>query len=382
MTEPASSPSEPRPAKRPSSRRILRGIGFSLAGIAVILLLWSAAQVGLRRTRPAPLFSESDLPALVPPGENGWEILRNAWRSVGEPKRPEKEVAEICDAKASFEDRWSLAEGRAQKLSDVAHDASKWIVLLDKAFERPRFTDSCPIQLETNCPRGVQLLALHQIQESVVLHDAQSGRWDDAFARTVKMARTDVDFLPSGRSAIGQAVSQSNVHRTMKLVGALLDGAAKEANAGKGPDATKVASFAKEIDGHLSKIRAEDMEPMRAVVAEYLYSLSAFDFTLGPLREKYGPITTIIYDPGHSVEMLNGRFEKLAAFARAGGVGIPPEFHRSSTWFLRNPMGQRIVEAVHPGLDGRIPIIEKDRQAIVKDREALQARLAGYLKSQ
>ena len=376
MTPPEQQPSAPnRLAKPPRWRRAVQSVGWVLAGLVVVMLIWVTVQVLLRRPHPALLFTEADLPKLPKAGENGWEVLRTEMHAIRDPQRPDKEMTEICDAKATFEDRWARAEARASKLSDVAQDeqTKKWLAVADKASANPRFADACPISFEPDCPTPLQLLALHQLQEAVVLHDALGSRWDDALARTKRMMRVDVDFLPSGRSTLSQAIARAHVHRSIKLVDVLLVGAVREKE--RGPDGARLVAFAREIDATIAKIREDDMAPLRAVIAEYLFSAYAIDYLTTSTHGRYRQASDFLYDPGHTLEMLNEQFEQYAAFARAGGTGKPPEFQRKWNWFLRNPVGHLALGATHGTLENHIPTISRDRASLLKDREDLHNRL-------
>jgi hypothetical protein len=353
-------------------------MGWMLAGIVVIALIWAGAQIGLRRPPPTLLFTYADLPKVPPPDENGWDVLRTEIHTVAEPKRPDKEITEICDAKATFTDRWVRAERRAEKMSTIAQDeeTTKWLALVDKAAALPRFADACPISLEPDCPRPLHMLALHQIQEAVVLHDAMSQHWDDALKRATTMLRVDIEFLPSARATLTQAIARSHVNRSLKLVDVLLDGAASEQAGGRGPDAARLAQFARDVDPLLKKIHEEDLAPLRAVIAEYLFSVYVIDHIKDSPQAKYSRTSTIFYDPAHALQMLNERFEEYAAYARSGGVGKPPDFPKNRLWFLRNPGGHLVLEATRGTLETHVPSISKDNKLMMLEVAALQKRLA------
>lgn len=364
-----------RPAKPQRWRRAVRSVGWMLAALVMIAMGWVGVQLVVRRPRPALLFTQSDMPPLPAHGENGWEVLQNDVGPTSDPQRPDREVAELCDPKSTVEDRWALVEARAQKLSHVAqHEhTKKWMALVDKAAALSQFADACPIEFEPKCPRPLYLLALHQMQEAVVLHDALGNRWDDALARTERMMRVDVDFLPSGRSTLTQAIARAHVHRSIKLVDVLLVGAAREKE--RGPEGARLVAFARVIDATITKIREDDMAPLRAVIAEYLFSAYAIEYLTTSTHGRYRQASTIFYDPGHTLETLNERFEQYAAFARAGGAGAPPDFPRKWNWFLRNPIGNLALEATRGTLENHIPAISKDRDSLLKDREDLHGRL-------
>lgn len=367
------------PAKKtPLWRRALRGVGWMLAGLFVLVVVWSVAQVALRRPRPALLFTEADFPKIPAAEENGWDVLKNEIRSIGEPQRPEKEVTELCDAKSTVDDRWSRVEARAQKLSDIADDdtTKRWLTLVDKVAARPRFADACPITIEPDCPRPIQLLALHQMQEAVVLQNALVQRWDDAFVRATKMLRVDIEFLPSARSTLSQAVARAHVHRSVKLVGVLLDGAAEENKQNRGPEAARVTQFAREVSLLLQKVRDEDMAPIRAVIAEYLFSAYVIEHLTDFRGGQYSRGNFILYDPGHTLEMANERFEQYKVFARDPHALPVPKFPRSKTWFLRNPIGHLALEVTRAPLENHLPTITRDNQLLMQDRAALLERLA------
>jgi hypothetical protein len=368
--------------KVPRWRRAVRSVGWVLAGLVVVMLIWAAAQVLLRRPYPALLFTEADLPKLPRADENGWEVLRTEMRGIRDPQRPDKEIAEICDGKATFQDRWARAEARAQKLSDVAHDekTKKWLAVADKAMAHPKFADACLISFEPDCPSALQLLALHQIQEAVVLHDAMGSRWEDAFVRVSKMMRVDIEYLASARSTLSQAIARAQPHRSMKLVEVLLDGAAQEKKQNRGPEAVRLAQFARDIDTLLKNIHEEDMAPRRAVVAEYLFSVYAIEHITDSSKGGFSKGSTIFYDPGHTLEMLNERFERYVVFASNGNAGEAPKFSRNRLWILRNPAGHLAIEALRGPLENHIPAIIKDRGMLMQDREALHQRLTALIK--
>ena len=376
-----SRPAQPRLTKPPLGQRALRSIGWVLAGLVVLMLIWAGAQVALRRPRPTLLFTEADLPKLPPPDENGWQIVKNEIPSIGEPQRPDKEITEISDGKATFDGRWSRAEGRAQKIADVARDekTKRWLALIDKAAARPRFADACPMTFEPDCPRPLHLLALHQMQEATVLDDALSQRWNDAFSRVVKMVHVDTEFLPSARSTLTLAVARAEVHRTVKLVDILLDGAAHEKEQGRGPDGAQLIRFARDIEPLFEKVHDEDMEPMRVVIAEYLFSVYAIEHLTDSAQGRLSRGSSILYDPNHTLEMLNERFEKYVAFARSDGAGEAPKFPSNRLWFLRNPYGHLLLEVTRGTLENHVPTMRKDRDLLMQDLGALHKRLKALM---
>ncbi len=385
MTSPDQQTSVPnRSANVPRWRRAVRPIGSVLAGLVVLALIWATAQVLLRRPNPALLFTEADLPKMPAAHENGWEVLRIEMHATRDPQRPDKEIAEICDGKATFEDRWARAEARAQKLSDVAHDeqTKKWIAVADTAAERPKFADACSISFNPDCPSPLQLLALHQLQEAVVLFDAMGSRWEGAFARTAKMMRADIDYLPSARSTLSQAIARAQPHRTMKLVEVLLDGAAQEKKQNRGPETARLAQFARDIDALLKNVHEEDLSPQRAIVAEYLFSAFTIEHLTDSPQGRPAKGTSIFYDPGHTLEMLNERFEQYIVFARNGNAGEAPNFLRSRLWFLRNPLGHLALDGLRFPLENHLLALNKDRALFMKDNEALRKRLATLMNQQ
>ncbi|HRI71446.1 MAG TPA: hypothetical protein PK156_44740, partial [Polyangium sp.] len=240
-----------------------------------------------------------------------------------------------------------------------------------------RFADACPISIEPDCPRPLQLLALHQTQEAVVLRDAIDGHWDDAFKRALTMLRLDTEYLPSSRTTLSQAVSRAHVHRTMKLVDVLLDGVAQEKQSERKPDAARMAQWVKDVIALLGKIREEDVAPIRIVIAEYLFSAYALDNLATAPQGRFSRGSVLLYDPGHALEMLNARFRQYAAFAERGGTGDVPQFPPNRLYLLHNPTGHLAVEATRGPLESQIPAIVKDRALLFKDRQALQERLQG-----
>lgn len=378
MTPPEQQASAPNhSAKQQRWRRAVRSVGRVLAGLVVVMLIWAAAQILLRRPRPVLLFTEADFPKLPGAGENGWELLRTEMRATRGPQRLDKEIAEICDAKATFQDRWARAKAREQKLSDIAQDekTKTWLVVADKAAAKSKFVDACPISLDADCPSALQLLALHQIQEAVVMHDALGDRWEEAFVRAVTMMRMDIEYLPSARSTLSQAIARAQPHRSMKLVEVLLEGAGLEKQQNRAPEPARLVKFARDVDTLLKNIKEEDVAPMRAVIAEYLFSVYAIEHLTDSSQGGSSKGSTLFYDPGQTLEMLNERFEQYIVFARNGTAVEAPKFSSSRLWFLRNPAGHLAIEALRGPLENHIPTILKDRALLMGDRDALHQRL-------
>jgi hypothetical protein len=383
MSPPIPAAEPPNPSTKVSAwRRPVRIIGGLFGSLIALLIIWMGAQVLLRRPYPTMMFTQADMPNLPPIADNGWEILKNELGPNIQVPRPDKDIASLSDPKATFTDRWTRATANATKLAAVAGDEQnrKWIAVIDKAAALPYFADGCPIALEPQCPRPVQLLNLHQMQEAVVLHEALTGHWDEAFARTIQMMRTDDLFLPSARSTLDQAVARSILHRTVKLVDIVLDGAAEEKKEGRGPGAAQLAEFARKIDPLVTRIREDDLSPMKTVVAEYLYSVQILEHLhyFPQSRSRY--LREVFYDPGHTLEMLNERFEKYVAFAKANAAGPVPEFPRKWNWFLRNPIGHLALEPTRGAIENRVPAIVKDRTVFLKDQDALHKRLEAIAK--
>lgn len=383
-SEPSSSEQKNRPAKQPVGRRALRGVGRTLAALVVLLLIWTGAQVALRRPKPNMLYSEADFAKLPPPEENGWEALKVGMTTLGELKRPDKEITEICDGKATFTDRWVRAESRAKKLAEIAADekTKAWIALAEKAGHHVRYADACPIEFEPKCPRPLQLLILHQVHEAVVLHDALEQRWDQAFSRTKELLRVDVEFLPSARSTFTVSVARAHVHRSLTLFSVLLDGVDAATKQNKGPEVAKVAIWAKEIAPLLKGIREEDLSPMRAVIAEYVFSVYAIEHIMDFPEGRFTKSGRFYYDLGHTLEMLNDRFTAYASFAQRNGTGDPPTFSQSRLRYLRNPIGHLVLDSTAAQLGTLIPTMVKDRDELLADRKALYERLEAHLTAQ
>jgi hypothetical protein len=373
---PAAEPTNPSP-KSPVGRRALKIIGALLGTIVALVLFWIAAQFLLRRPRPAMMFTQADLPALPSIADNGWEILKNDLGPTGQPQRVDKDLISLCDPKATFTDRWVRVVSNSSKLSTVAgHEhTQKWLKLIDKAASLPQFADACPLEFDAQCPRPMYLLTLHQMQEAVVLNDAITSHWEDAFARTVRMLRMDDLFLPSARATLEQAVARSLVHRSLKLVDVLLDGAADEQKGGRGPNAAQLAEFARQIDPLVTRIREEDLSPMKTVIAEYLYSVYLIEHLNYFPQAKSSFVRDIFYDPNHTLEMLNGRFDQYVAFAQSNATSPAPEFPQTWNWVLRNPIGHLALESTRGAIEIRVPAMVKDRAAFLKDQEALHKGL-------
>lgn len=380
--EPTTPPN--RPAKSSFERRAARIVIGAIASVLILVLAWVAAQLLLRRPYPPLLYTEADLPKLPASADNGWELLKNELHAVGDLGRPAKEITEISDPKATFTDRWTRATAQAQKLSNLARDekTKQWLGVIDKVAAHPRFVDACPITFEPDCPRSLQFLYLHQMQEAVVLHDALEHRWKEAFVRAEKMMRLDVEFLPSSRSILTQAISRAHVHRTMKLVDVLLDGVALEKQPDQRPDAARLTQLANDFGPLLNAIHEEDLAPLRAVIAEYLFSAYALDqLAHAPKAGRFSRGSILLYDPGHALEMLNDRFRQYTAFAQRDGVGDAPQFPLSRLYFLHNPTGHLAVDATRGTLETHIPAIARDRALLLKDRQALRERLWAFTNS-
>lgn len=385
MSPPIPAPEPPNPTiKSSTGRRAVRIIGGFFGAILALLILWMGAQVLLRRPYPAMMFTQADLPALPPPADNGWEILKNEISPKTQVKRIDKDLASLCDAKATFTDRWTRTTTNASKLATVARDEEirKWMAMIDKAAALPHYADGCPIELEPPCPRPLQFLNLHQMQEAIVLNDALTGHWENAFTRATNMLRMDDLFLPSARSTLDQAIARSHVHRTLKLVDVLLDGAAEEKKAGRGPEAAQLSEFARKIDPLVMRIQENDLSPMKTVVSEYLYSIRLLEHLnyFPQARSRY--VREIFYDPGHTLEMLNGRFDEYVTFAKSNAAGPVPEFPRKWNWFLRNPIGHLALEGTRGAIENRVPAMVKDNAAFLQDQEALHKRLVALAKAE
>jgi len=382
MSPPIPAAEPPNPSTKASAwRRPARIIGGLFGTIILLVFVWTGAQILLRRPYPTMMFTEADLPAIPPIADNGWEILKNELGPTIKVQRPDKDVASLCDAKATFTDRWTRTAATASKLATFARDEKniKWLGVMDKAAALPQFADGCPIVIEPQCPSPLQLLNLHEIQEAAVLHETLTGHWDDAFARTVRMLRTDNLFLPSARSTLDQAVARSNLHRTLKLVEILLDGVAAEKKEGRGPEAAQLSEFARKVDPLVTRMTEDDLSPMKTVTAEYLYSVQIIEHLHYFPKAKSSYARTVFYDPGHTLEMLNERFDKYVAFAKSNASGPVPEFPRKWNWFLRNPLGHLALEPTRGTIENRVPAMVKDRAAFLKDQEALHKRLVALM---
>lgn len=385
MSPPISAAEPPNPTTKSSTgRRAARIAGGLFGGLIAVLIVWMSAQVLLRRPTPAMMFTQADLPPIPPPNDNGWEILRNELQSTSTLQRPDKDIASLCDAKATFTDRWARTTANAAKLGTLVRDeqTQKWLSIMDKAGKLPHYADGCPIEFDPPCPRPLQLLNLHEMHEAVVLNDALAGHWENAFVRTLQLLRMDNLFLPSARSSLGQAVARSHVHRSLKLVEILLDGVADEKKAGRGPDAAQLAEFARKMDPLVTHVQEDDLSPMKTVVVEYLYSVWMLEHLhyLPQARSRY--LREIFYDPGHTLEMLNGRFDEYVAFAKSNAAGPAPQFPRTWNWFLRNPIGHLALEGTRGTIENRVPAMIKDNAVFLKDQEALHKRLVALAKAE
>lgn len=143
-----------------------------------------------------------------------------------------------------------------------------------------------------------------------------------------------------------------------------------------------MAQWVKNFAPLLKSIREEHLSPMRAVIAEYVYSAYTIDHIIDVPQGRFSNAGRLYYDVGHTFEMLNDRFQAYVAFAQRNGAGDSPTFSQSRLRYLRNPVGHLVLDGTSAQLGMLIPMMVKDRDLLLADRNALYERIRPLLTAQ
>lgn len=370
-----------RPAHAPPNQkapRRLARLGLRLLVFAgVLLVVWLGAQLALRRPRPAPLWTEADLPPLPPAAENGRALVDARVRPSNSPPDTPRPLQDLLrPTGAAPADRWVRVEPLAPTITSLLKDPSvqPWLTLLDEAYARPRFADACPMSFDANCPM-MQPFQAHRLQEVAALQEGLQGRWPEALARAERSLRANLDLMSSARGFVAYTMGMSNAHRSVELIHTLLDGHARAGQPTAGADLTPVAS---RIVSDLAGLREADLHMQRAVIGQYLHFVQSLDMVSRGTPMMGVSSTSIaarLFDPGQTLEVANEYFTRLMAAARDPRAVKPPEpYTLGAGWWLNNATGKRVLSVTL--LDfSYIRDKEAEKAALLTEKESLLRRL-------
>jgi len=321
------------------------------------LLLFVAVMValliGVNRTGsvPPPLWSQSDLPTVPSPADNGWIVLQKGMRSAGRLDIPSAALS-ICraDSAASAEDRWKTLEREKLVVEKfLAEPATVDVLrLVGEASGKREFADACEVDAMTSCP-FLSLLRAHNAAELKVLLDAHENRWSVTWLAAVRLLGMDLGHLKSARTGFSNMAAIASTSRTVELLALLAHRYERR------PDGT-VAADPEVLAGPgamLDSLSVDGLTMERAVVTEYLFLLSAIDAiqddpsAAGISHRRWDPLFRGFFDPAATRAELNQYYSTLGAFARSPGKAHPPpppNLRSGSLWWVHNAAGKLVLE--------------------------------------
>lgn len=339
------------PDSPPRRRRLLIGL-LAAAALALLPITWVLAHV-LSEPGP-PMWTEADLPAPPPPGENGWTLVANERFGSVRTHR----LREMLDRDRSLAERAHVLEADSDDVAIEARTRRDEVTRARRLLERPRFVIDCPRSITASCDELQAMLAADLILVDAVDH-ADHGRWDAATREVGELAARALDGLRESDALIEAGVMAVALERALGLGEVLLESAPEPPP----PEATaRLAEVARALRDEGAP------RPTTAVRGEYVTMRDGFDL----LEREAGSSWTLA--GGATTERLDAHFEALERYA-AGDGPAPPPLERGPLWWAYNPAGDLLLETVTMGGTGPVDAVVTPSERA----EAVAGRLAERL---
>ena len=294
---------------------------------------------------PPPRWTHADLPAAPAPAINGWAAVTAEPLDLGIP--PELGLA-IDHGRAP---------ARVQLAAFVATPAAlEALARVEAAAAQPTFADDCRPDADARC----HLLAWHQAHDTTLLH-ALAAELDGDHARASELlatlVRLDMAQLASARSLLSVLIAVDQLDDAFVQAQWLLARLPDDA------EARPLMAAIRSVD-----VRALDLRPL--VIGDYLLSLEAIDAALDVGHRRFPS------DPGLTRALLDERYARRDEAARAGSIAAAlgsgePALTRTPGWWLHNPGGKLVLDALHFDATSIAVDLERDLGSIAARRTAM-----------
>jgi hypothetical protein len=322
-------------ADMPSSTTVyrrLRSLKITAEVLAGLGAVWLAINV-YPYDAPAPRWTERDRPI---PGvfDNGWYAVTSEQLDVEIPKS----LASLVDSREQDAGEfWALVEQDTDALHELmaSEGAREARARIDDARRQPEFVDACVLR------EPCLVFAWHRAHDVALLQTltlAHAGRTTEALTRVRELIRMDASQLASARSLVSLLVALDQ----------LGDALHKAEMIAAGVEAQGLAEL--EIEVRALDVDALDLRTL--VVSEYLVRAQVLqDLDAIEKTHELSTRPRWLYSEALTLRVLDEAFAQRYEAAIAGDVltalgGDERSPRESSGWWLRNPVGKRLLDAM------------------------------------
>ena len=373
-----SNPSAGKPGRFSRSRVVVR---WAVRGLGVVLMLgvlFLGSNLLFHSAEPPPLFAAAALGPLPAEADNGHrDFVIGAVKLGAVPRAPEA-VLELLDPSPDKPERaWEALLAQGDALSKEARDpqVAKWLDLLQRAYAKPRFADSCPMDPQATCG-SLAVLKTHRLAEMDVLALAQAGDFAAALAGWANMERADADLVATSRSMLTYEIAMSCLDHATHVVRVVLVG---QSQAAVTLDPAMRASLRDSISSALGLVTKEALDPTRMIRSEYLLDIRRIDLVTAT-NEPAPPdnrlstglfLPRTLFDRGGTIQLLNQRYERLTKPDQASAMpSMEAPNSDAPFWWLHNATGKRILDSMAVDFTARVKKASITRDRILSSKEA------------
>jgi hypothetical protein len=342
---------EPGVRKRRVSPRAI--VGASVLGVGV----WLGATV-YPQAIPEPRWTEADLPSLPAASDNGWHSVTSEALELAIPKS----LGSLIGSRELESERfWAQVERDAELLREflASEGAQEALARIEDARREVAFADACALEVKSTC----QLIAWHQSHDVALLQAlalAQAGRSTEALTLVRALLRMSAAQLESARSVLSLLVALDQLGDALheaEMIVARIDRS--------GADAELRAELLAEV----AAVEVDTLDLRAIVIGTYLHHRDALELTRDTWF--YSHASTV-----RRVDQMHERRYQAAVngdvFAALGGEERSPT--QSLGWWLHNPGGKLVLEAMAFDPTSLAADIEESREDIRGGRARLLAR--------
>lgn len=382
---------EERPsAKRgPWKRRLKITVGLLFGAT----LAWLMAPTVFGAPEPPPLFTEADLPAAPAAADNGWsEPALHARAGIDIPSELQALLRPGGEGPSRVERARTLRATIAETLD--REPVRERVAAFERAIDKPRFADACPVPLQEPC-LVFPLLRAHQAALLDALRKADGASFPDAVTLLAKTLRADLDFATTSRTFIANMIGLTNLRDASEVAADVFE--AYRAERARDPsipalDPRAVAALSL-LDGELARLDPKALDARRGIVAEYLLARKATDYVADPnswqLRAEatqegegqgptmkdrlFGFLAPLLLDKGATQATINARHTALRdAVATSAPLPTFPAERDKPLWWLYNVTGEVLLDSMRVDLSGPLRTAAESRARIEALRPVLR----------
>lgn len=348
---------------------------------------WLLAHRLASRLVPEAPWSESELPAIPAPAENGLDDVVLPGSSALATLDPALQPLVRPLERVTPDSRWQeLVRRREELRAWLAADAAlreRDLARIDAVLAAPHFADPCA-SVGSDC-RWVSLVNFARVAMAADLDAALRGDWSRAFLRAHALQLASNELLASARATVANMIALVLAHMATDHLRVLVAGY----RAAAAEDAVR-AELRPTLDASmesLSTVRREDVSARRAVIAECLWLRAG----ILPVLEDPGAngawggfVAPYLVDVHGTVAALDAHFVALMRWVEAPdhATRAPPParvYASGPAWWLWNPVGKTVLDL--GGFDFATVIRRLDTSAdeLFVSRAALRGELRALL---